>query len=60
MSTSYQLLKNFRMTGIFWQFFSNFSLLGDVSRLYLLKTKTLGRFIDYLLNLMNPDQFFTK
>ena len=53
MSTSIHLLKNFKMTDQFWQLFSNFSLLGDRARLYLLKTKTLGRFIDYLLNLSN-------
>ena len=58
MSTSYYLLKNFRMTAQFWRLFSNFSLLGDRARLYLLKTQTLGRFMDYLLNLWNNDQFF--
>jgi hypothetical protein len=48
------------MTGQFWALFSNFSLLGDKARLYLLKSQTLGRFIDYLLNLTNQDAFFSK
>jgi len=33
--------------------FAHFSMLGDVSRLYLLQTKCLGRCIDIFLNLNN-------
>ena len=38
MSTSSHCLKNFKMSGQFWSVFSNFSMLGDVARHYLLQT----------------------
>ena len=59
MSTSSYCLRNFKMTGQFWSIFSNFSVLGDQARLYLLQTGTLGRLIDIFLNL-SQDNFFTK
>jgi len=38
------------MTGQFWSIFSNFSMLGDQARGYLLQTRTLGRLLDIFLN----------
>jgi hypothetical protein len=52
-------LRHFKLTGQFWSVFSNLSELGETARLYLLKTHTLGRLIDILLNL-HQDQFFSK
>lgn len=57
LSTSAYLLSRFRMSGQFWSVFSNFSMLGDRARLYLLQTQTLGRLLDILINLA-PDNFF--
>ena len=59
MSTSSHCLRKFNMAGQFWSIFSNFSMLGDQARLYLLQTRTLGRLIDIFLNLQQ-DNFFNK
>lgn len=52
MSTSTEhCLRHFKLTGQFWSILSHLSELGETARLYLLKTHTLGRLIDILLNL---------
>lgn len=60
MSTSHQYcLSKWTMTGQFWSIFSNFSMLGDQARGYLLQTRTLGRLTDIFLNQFQ-DNFFSK
>ena len=39
------------LTGQFYQVFSHFAKLGDQARLYLLKTKQVGRMLDTFMNI---------
>lgn len=55
MSTSHYLLTKNKLCAAFWRVFDNFARLGTEARLYLLKTKTLGRFLDLFLNYSNYD-----
>ena len=53
MSTSNYLLTKNKFSAALWRVFDNFARLGTEARLYLLKTKTLGRFLDLFLNYSN-------
>jgi hypothetical protein len=59
MSVSTHLFKSIRVTNIFWNVFANFAQLGDLARLYLLKTRMMGRLIDIHLN-TPPDVYFAQ
>lgn len=50
LSVSAHILRNLHLTGQFYQVFAHFAELGESSKLYLLKSKTLGRLLDVMLN----------
>ena len=50
LSVSSHVCRNLLLSAQFFQVFAHFAELGETANLYLLKSKTLGRLLDLMLN----------